>query len=76
MEPREVSIIYPQYLRSAPGIYIYGRWSDYFSDVRLLRPGPEPGCKPPPPTGKYYPIVRSTDPDYWTELVACPRSAR
>ncbi|KAF9654102.1 hypothetical protein BDM02DRAFT_3133580 [Thelephora ganbajun] len=37
-----------------------GKWSDYFSDISLLRPGPEPGCKPPPPE----------------ELVACPRSAR
>lgn len=31
---------------------LYCRWSDYFSDVRLLRPGPEPGCKPPPPSGE------------------------
>lgn len=37
-----------------------GKWSDYFSDILLSRPGPEPGCKPPPPA----------------ELVACPRTAR
>ncbi|KZT08733.1 uncharacterized protein LAESUDRAFT_742405 [Laetiporus sulphureus 93-53] len=37
-----------------------GLWMDYFEDVRITQPGPEPGCMPPPPE----------------ELVACPRSAR
>lgn len=37
-----------------------GRWSDHFQDVRVLQPGPEPDCLPPPPE----------------ELVACPRTAR
>ncbi|KAJ7897235.1 hypothetical protein B0H14DRAFT_397637 [Mycena olivaceomarginata] len=37
-----------------------GKWSDHFQDVRLGQPGPEPGCRPPPPE----------------EFVACPRSAR
>ncbi|KAH9942942.1 hypothetical protein B0H21DRAFT_695748 [Amylocystis lapponica] len=37
-----------------------GRWSDHFQDVRGLQPGPEPGCRAPPPE----------------ELVACPRTAR
>ncbi|KAJ3552115.1 hypothetical protein NM688_g4324 [Phlebia brevispora] len=37
-----------------------GKWSDYFQDVRLRQPGPEPGCRAPPPE----------------ELVACPRLAR
>jgi hypothetical protein len=36
------------------------RWTNHFEDVRKLQPGPEPGCKPPPPN----------------ELVACPRTAR
>jgi len=37
-----------------------GKWTDHFEDVRSTQPGPEPGCKPPPPK----------------ELVACPRLAR
>lgn len=37
-----------------------GKWTDHFEDVRSHQPGPEPGCKPPPPE----------------ELVACPRTAR
>ncbi|KAI5115441.1 hypothetical protein M0805_008893 [Coniferiporia weirii] len=37
-----------------------GKWSDHFQDVRVLQPGPEPGCLPPPAE----------------ELVACPRTAR
>ncbi|KAK0450581.1 uncharacterized protein EV420DRAFT_1705247 [Desarmillaria tabescens] len=37
-----------------------GRWIDHFEDVRETQPGPEPGCKPPPPQ----------------EYVACPRHAR
>ncbi|KAK0209271.1 hypothetical protein DFS33DRAFT_1380760 [Desarmillaria ectypa] len=37
-----------------------GRWIDHFQDVRETQPGPEPGCKPPPPQ----------------EYVACPRHAR
>ncbi|THV06043.1 hypothetical protein K435DRAFT_773532 [Dendrothele bispora CBS 962.96] len=37
-----------------------GKWTDHFEDVRTLQPGPEPGCKPPPPE----------------EYVACPRTAR
>ncbi|KIP11158.1 hypothetical protein PHLGIDRAFT_100112 [Phlebiopsis gigantea 11061_1 CR5-6] len=37
-----------------------GRWTDHFQDVRSRQPGPEPGCKAPPPE----------------ELVACPRLAR
>jgi hypothetical protein len=37
-----------------------GKWLDHFEDVRALQPGPEPGCKPPPPD----------------ELVACPRTSR
>ncbi|KAI0323048.1 hypothetical protein OF83DRAFT_1160840 [Amylostereum chailletii] len=37
-----------------------GRWDDHFQNVRALQPGPEPGCRAPPPQ----------------ELVACPRSAR
>ncbi|THH00997.1 hypothetical protein EW145_g6998 [Phellinidium pouzarii] len=37
-----------------------GKWTDYFEDVSILQPGPEPGCLPPPPE----------------ELVACPRTAR
>ncbi|KAJ7109853.1 hypothetical protein C8R44DRAFT_264980 [Mycena epipterygia] len=37
-----------------------GKWSDHFEDVRLGQPGPEPGCRPPPPE----------------EFVACPRTAR
>ncbi|KAF5375160.1 hypothetical protein D9758_000476 [Tetrapyrgos nigripes] len=28
-----------------------GKWIDHFEDVRTLQPGPEPGCKPPPPEG-------------------------
>jgi len=37
-----------------------GSWLDYFEDVRLTQPGPEPHCLPPPAN----------------ELVACPRLAR
>ncbi|KAJ6502634.1 hypothetical protein DFH09DRAFT_1051437 [Mycena vulgaris] len=37
-----------------------GKWADHFEDVRAGQPGPEPGCRPPPPE----------------ELVACPRTAR
>ncbi|CAK5280659.1 unnamed protein product [Mycena citricolor] len=37
-----------------------GRWSDYFDDVLIGQPGPEPGCWPPPAE----------------EYVACPRTAR
>ncbi|KAL5533636.1 hypothetical protein ACEPAG_96 [Sanghuangporus baumii] len=37
-----------------------GKWTDHFQDVRVMQPGPEPGCLPPPPE----------------ELVACPRTAR
>ncbi|KAF9011129.1 hypothetical protein BDQ17DRAFT_1272573 [Cyathus striatus] len=37
-----------------------GKWSDYFQDVRARQPGPEPGCRAPPPE----------------ELVSCPRTAR
>ncbi|KAA1471440.1 hypothetical protein DENSPDRAFT_837431 [Dentipellis sp. KUC8613] len=37
-----------------------GNWTDFFQDVRARQPGPEPGCRAPPPE----------------ELVACPRSAR
>ncbi|KAH0591309.1 hypothetical protein H2248_001396 [Termitomyces sp. 'cryptogamus'] len=37
-----------------------GKWLDHFMDVRSTQPGPEPGCKAPPPE----------------ELVACPRLAR
>jgi len=37
-----------------------GKWSDYFEDVDIGQPGPEPGCRSPPPE----------------ELVACPRLAR
>ncbi|KZT27677.1 hypothetical protein NEOLEDRAFT_1110503 [Neolentinus lepideus HHB14362 ss-1] len=37
-----------------------GRWTDHFQHVRARQPGPEPGCRAPPPE----------------ELVACPRSAR
>ncbi|KAJ7610838.1 hypothetical protein FB45DRAFT_760849 [Roridomyces roridus] len=37
-----------------------GKWSDYFEDVQAGQPGPEPGCRPPPPE----------------EFVACPRTAR
>jgi hypothetical protein len=37
-----------------------GKWLDHFEDVRIGQPGPEPGCKPPPPE----------------ELVACPRLAK
>ncbi|KAG7451788.1 uncharacterized protein BT62DRAFT_880988 [Guyanagaster necrorhizus] len=37
-----------------------GKWLDHFQDVRETQPGPEPGCKQPPPQ----------------EYVACPRHAR
>ncbi|KAI0050607.1 hypothetical protein FA95DRAFT_1536124 [Auriscalpium vulgare] len=37
-----------------------GKWTDHFQDVRARQPGPEPGCRAPPPE----------------ELVACPRTAR
>lgn len=37
-----------------------GKWTDHFQDVRSRQPGPEPGCRAPPPE----------------ELVACPRHAR
>ncbi|KII93291.1 hypothetical protein PLICRDRAFT_26569 [Plicaturopsis crispa FD-325 SS-3] len=37
-----------------------GRWTDHFQDVRSRQPGPERGCRAPPPE----------------ELVACPRTAR
>ncbi|KAJ6520177.1 hypothetical protein C8R45DRAFT_51738 [Mycena sanguinolenta] len=37
-----------------------GNWSDHFLDVQIGQPGPEPGCRPPPPE----------------EYVACPRTAR
>ncbi|TFK42000.1 hypothetical protein BDQ12DRAFT_677505 [Crucibulum laeve] len=37
-----------------------GRWMDHFQDIRAREPGPEPGCRAPPPE----------------ELVACPRNAR
>ncbi|EEB92437.1 hypothetical protein MPER_09052 [Moniliophthora perniciosa FA553] len=37
-----------------------GNWIDHFEDVRTTQPGPQPGCKAPPPE----------------ELVGCPRSAR
>ena len=26
-------------------------WSDHFQDVRARQPGPEPGCRAPPPEG-------------------------
>ena len=38
---------------------LYCRWLDYFSDVRLLRPGPEPGCRPPPPSGECDLLLRT-----------------
>ncbi|KAF5385381.1 hypothetical protein D9615_001072 [Tricholomella constricta] len=28
-----------------------GKWTDHFLDVRDTQPGPEPGCKAPPPEG-------------------------
>lgn len=28
-----------------------GNWTDHFKSVRETQPGPEPGCKPPPPQG-------------------------
>ncbi|EPQ60231.1 hypothetical protein GLOTRDRAFT_52191 [Gloeophyllum trabeum ATCC 11539] len=37
-----------------------GKWIDHFQHVRGRQPGPEPGCRAPPPE----------------ELVACPRTAR
>ncbi|KAJ7724247.1 hypothetical protein B0H16DRAFT_1666062 [Mycena metata] len=37
-----------------------GKWTDHFVDIQLGQPGPEPGCRPPPPQ----------------EYVACPRTAR
>ncbi|KAI0713158.1 hypothetical protein C8T65DRAFT_739028 [Cerioporus squamosus] len=37
-----------------------GKWTDHFQNVRGLEPGPEPGCRAPPPE----------------ELVACLRTAR
>ncbi|KAK7695085.1 hypothetical protein QCA50_002275 [Cerrena zonata] len=37
-----------------------GKWMDHFQDIRARQPGPEDGCRPPPPE----------------ELVACPRQAR
>ncbi|KAI0706126.1 hypothetical protein BC835DRAFT_1312469 [Cytidiella melzeri] len=37
-----------------------GKWTDHFQDVRARQPGPQPGCRAPPPS----------------ELVACPRLAR
>ncbi|KAI0778815.1 hypothetical protein BD413DRAFT_512009 [Trametes elegans] len=37
-----------------------GKWDDHFQGVHGLEPGPEPGCRAPPPE----------------ELVACPRTAR
>ncbi|ESK96166.1 hypothetical protein Moror_7307 [Moniliophthora roreri MCA 2997] len=37
-----------------------GNWTDHFEDVRITQPGPQSGCKAPPPE----------------ELVGCPRSAR
>ncbi|KAL6309448.1 hypothetical protein BKA93DRAFT_357908 [Sparassis latifolia] len=37
-----------------------GKWTNHFEEVRKLQPGPEPGCRAPPPE----------------ELVACPRTAR
>jgi len=37
-----------------------GKWTDHFQDVRARQPGPERGCRAPPPD----------------ELVACPRLAR
>ncbi|EKM61568.1 uncharacterized protein PHACADRAFT_135336 [Phanerochaete carnosa HHB-10118-sp] len=37
-----------------------GKWTDHFQHVRARQPGPEPGCRAPPPE----------------ELVACPRFAR
>ncbi|KAF8956089.1 hypothetical protein BDZ97DRAFT_1672211 [Flammula alnicola] len=37
-----------------------GKWLEHFEDVRPRQPGPEPGCKAPPPE----------------ELVACPRTSR
>ncbi|KAH9996517.1 hypothetical protein BJV77DRAFT_1059344 [Russula vinacea] len=29
-----------------------GKWIDHFQDVRTRQPGPEPGCRAPPPQGK------------------------
>ncbi|TFK68260.1 hypothetical protein BDN72DRAFT_798009 [Pluteus cervinus] len=37
-----------------------GKWTDHFQPVQAGQPGPEPGCRAPPPE----------------ELVACPRLAR
>ncbi|KAJ7024424.1 hypothetical protein C8F04DRAFT_969001 [Mycena alexandri] len=37
-----------------------GKWTDHFVDIQIGQPGPEPGCRPPPPQ----------------EYVACPRTAR
>lgn len=30
---------------------LHNRWLDHFEDVRILQPGPQPGCKAPPPEG-------------------------
>ncbi|KIY69447.1 hypothetical protein CYLTODRAFT_442690 [Cylindrobasidium torrendii FP15055 ss-10] len=57
-------------------ILTFQRWTDHFEDVRETQPGPQPGCKPPPPEGTD--SVSSTrlllivSPEY----AACPRHAR
>lgn len=40
-------------VRFQPPLYsdIITRWTDHFQNVRSRQPGPEPGCRAPPPEG-------------------------
>ncbi|KAI8990677.1 hypothetical protein BD414DRAFT_577403 [Trametes punicea] len=54
-----------------------GKWTDHFQKVHPLEPGPEPGCRPPPPEGKSIKAtIHSSLMPSTIELVACPRTAR
>lgn len=53
------------------------RWTDHFQDIRARQPGPERGCRAPPPEGATDLSIPIFSIDLASlELVACPRVAR
>lgn len=46
----ETTSIYTDKCRST---HFTARWTDHFQDVRARQPGPERGCRAPPPEGVY-----------------------
>ena len=36
-----------------PHMLLSARWTDHFQDVRARQPGPERGCRAPPPDGLF-----------------------